>query len=413
MIGQIVLSAGPEPTAEPSSSFDEVQTGDPGIHITGMTSYSTSAGCSSRDMNSWSGDDGGVVYMGGSTVYYEGDTNTVGMPVDLSTIHFSESDKLGSVFSELKANKVYRIKNGNQEWDTLTGNSATAGSAVAYLQCLPNLWSQGAPAEVALPGGLRMANEKYNIFAGYGTAAFKDVNNHWQLIELNDCGSTPTVTDLGLDTGSTLSNMQGCERGRQNGVLEQGAAGIGAQYSVLYACGGGNFCRKSLPSGNSATAFAFGSTYHSDTCSITIDLSTQRYFWHSEGTNGMTEPMYQCPLTFGRAPSSLAHCNLSATTGGIESTFWYTSSHQSPATGHWLDENNHPHPQPITFMQCPDHTQRTRQSDISPAKCEVALESIPGSRLRVKFKLIESDNNLGVQVYDGLSAISQSVRLPF
>ena len=112
-------------------------------------------------------------------------------------------------------------------------------------------------------------------------------------------------------------------------------------------------------------------------------------------------------------PPSLAHCNMSATTGGMESTFWYANSHQSPATGSWLDENNHPHPQPITFMRCPDNRSRTRQPDVSPAACELALESAPGSKLMVNFKLIESDNNLGVQVYDGLSAISESVCLPF
>lgn len=148
-----------------------------------------------------------------------------------------------------------------------------------------------------------MSSEKYNIFAGYGTAAFKDTNNHWQLIELNDCESTPTVTDLGIDTGSNLGNMIGCERSRQNGILERDGEG----YSVLYSCGGGNFCRKSLPSGNSATAFSFGTTYHSDTCSITLDLSASRYFWHSEGTNGMTEPIYECPLSFtGSVESAVA-----------------------------------------------------------------------------------------------------------
>ena len=263
-------------------------------------------------MNSGSGDDGGVVFMGGPAgtpdagrVMYQGDTNLVGFDLLLessSRVSTATGNGMGSIFSELKENNLYRIT--SHAGNTLQGHSVTSGP-VAYLQCLTTGARDATGVRsVALPAGLTMSNEKYNIFAGMTTAAFKDVNNHWHLIELNDCESTPTVTDLGVDTGSTLSNMIGCERSRQNGILEQGAAGMGSHYSIMYACGGANFGRKSLPSGNSATVVAFGDTYHSDTCSITIDLSTQRYFWHSEGTNSMTEPIYTCPLTFDGAKSS-------------------------------------------------------------------------------------------------------------
>merc|ERR1711966_347084 len=283
------------------------------IHITGMDQMSNGR-CSAVEMDPQSGDDGGVVFMGGPAgtpdagrVMYEGDVNTLGMAVPLTHVNTATTtgNGFGSILSELKENKVYRLMQGAGVTMQSATNTVTSVSPVAYLQCLTQgIRTPPGVRSVALPAGLTMSGDKYNIFAGMATAAFKDVNNHWQLIELNDCESTPTVTDLGLDTGSGLANMYGCERDRQNGILEQGAAGMGGAYSIMYACGSGNFCRKSLPSGNSATVFALGGTYHSDTCSITVDLSTQRYFWHSESTNGMSEPMYTCPLTFGGAESA-------------------------------------------------------------------------------------------------------------
>jgi hypothetical protein len=279
-----------------------------------MSSYST-ADCIARDMNAVSGDDGGVVFMGGPAgspdaghVMYQGDSHLVGTGVNTGVVRqgpstgFDQASGTGSIFSELKANKVYRITTSST--GSNTGAAVGVGSAVTHLQCLANGASTTSGlTDVALPAGLQMSSEKYNIFAGYGTAAFKDTNNHWQLIELNDCESTPTVTDLGIDSGSNLGNMYPCERGRQNGILERDGEG----YSVLYACDHGNFCRKSLPSGNSATAFSFGATYHSDTCSITLDLSASRYFWHSENTNGMDEPIYECSLSFtGSVESAVA-----------------------------------------------------------------------------------------------------------
>merc|ERR1711865_965871 len=135
-----------------------------GIQITGMSSFS-GTDCMVRDMttaqqNSGSGDDGGVVFMGGPAgspdaghIMYQGDLHLVGLPGDLSTgvaTGVATGSGMGSIFSELKANKVYRITTSST--GSNTGAAVYLGRAVTHLQCLANGASTTSGlTDVALP----------------------------------------------------------------------------------------------------------------------------------------------------------------------------------------------------------------------------------------------------------------------
>ena len=77
----------------------------------------------------------------------------------------------------------------------------------------------------------------------------------------------------------------------------------GWDFAIVYPCGKGNFCRKAIPAGKETIAFSLGSAFHANadsdagaTCAFAVDLKQAQYLWHSEGTNGMGEPLYACPM---------------------------------------------------------------------------------------------------------------------
>ena len=208
---------------------------------------------------------------GSSYVYYDGDSGVVRYAISgASSIAYSKSYQgahWDSVFSDVKTGQMYRLAGSNSA-------SVGASGTFSTLQCLDADGS--TTASVSLSASQTMGSQ-YVLYAGYGYAAFKDSSNDWKLLTLNGCAGAVSVSSLGTDVSS--HTVAGCERTRQNGVLE--SSNGATVWSIIYACGGGNFCRKSIPSGTGSVAYALGSTYHSDTCSLVLDIVHNQWLWQS------------------------------------------------------------------------------------------------------------------------------------
>lgn len=238
-----------------------------------------------------SGDDGGLAWRGGQRyVFYDGDSATVRFTYTTSRkLKFSRKFKgvhFDSVFSDLSGD-MYRLTTGAGA--SHSSRSVSKNSRFTYLQCL---YPDGRVKGHARLSSSQTMGSRYNVYAGYGYAAFLDKSKKWKLIKLNRCRGTVSVRNLGSNSGS-MKTPQGCERGRQNGVLEKS----GTRFSIVYPGGAGRFYRKRIPSGSSSVAFSLGSKYHRDTCSFTLDLKRKQFFWHTESANGMHEPLFACPMT--------------------------------------------------------------------------------------------------------------------
>ena len=236
------------------------------------------------------GDDGGVVWRGGSKyVFYDGDGATVRYTNTDSCLQFSKKFKgvhFNSVFSDLKGD-MYRLT--TRAGASRSSSSVSRSSAFSYLQCLcPDGRVKG---HARLPSSQRMGSA-YLVYAGYGFVAFLDRSGTWQVLELNRCGGTVRVVPLGRNSGS-MQRHYPCERGRQNGVLEKS----GDRFSIVYPGGSGRFYRMRIPSGSSSVAFSLGTTYHRDTCSLTLDVRRRQFYWHTESAGGMHKPLFACPMT--------------------------------------------------------------------------------------------------------------------
>ena len=272
-------------------------------------------------MGSAVGDDGGLVWMGGSKyVYYDGDRGT-GQYTYAKARNFTYVKKISghfdSVFSDMNGGHMYRLTTAASA--TYSSRSVSDRSTFSHLQCLH---ANGTVAgDVRLSSSQRM-NRNYRVYAGYGYAAFLDYTNNWKVLELNKCARASTVVSLGKNSGTHHSH-QSCERGRENGVLEN----TGGRYSIVYPYSSGRFYRKPIPSGNSVQAFTLGSSFHGDTCSFTLDLHQRRFFWHSEGANSMSEPLFSCPMRVSISATSCSPLTIAPTrTPGINFVLRFCSA---------------------------------------------------------------------------------------
>ena len=235
-----------------------------------------------------SGDDGGLAWRGGQRyVFYDGDSGSVRYTYSKSEgLTFSKvftSVHFDSVFSDLKGD-MYRLT--TRAGASRSSSSVSRSSAFSYLQCL---YPDGRVKGHARLSSSQRMGSAYLVYAGYGFVAFLDRSNRWKLLKLNRCGGTVSVMNLGRNSGS-MQRHYPCERGRQNGVLEKS----GKRFSIVYPGGSGRFYRKSIPSGSSSVAFSLGTTYHRDTCSLTLDVRRRQFYFHTESAGGVHEPRSVC-----------------------------------------------------------------------------------------------------------------------
>ncbi|KAK3289502.1 hypothetical protein CYMTET_3075 [Cymbomonas tetramitiformis] len=276
------------------------------FYLEALTTYRVGGDCKYYDMNTspmyFSGDDGGVVWTGGSEyVFYSGDSSTVRLTVSTGGFTYSTHMQYWNrpryaMFSDAVTGQMYELLRENSQ------SMAYGGYTIDALRC----WdARGEKAiTVAQLSIAKTMYHSYRLYAGYGKAAFMDSDATWQIIDLTDldCSEnardehTPKyvqVTKLGDNIGSG-PNQQNCENSIQGGVLEEGAFG---EYTIVYPCGSNRLCRKAIPHGAEEIWINGGDAF-GDMCNFAVNQAHSTWIWHSEGTNGMNEPIYMCPAHF-------------------------------------------------------------------------------------------------------------------
>ena len=150
-------------------------------------------------------------HAGSTYVYYDSRQGAIQYSYSpqkgFERLQFSKSSKkFGSVFSDMRG-RMYRLI--KKEGSEVPRGSVKAKKAFGFLQCLFSNGTLAGEAPLTNPFSHTMG-DPYGVYAGYGYAAFRDLSDMWQVIQLNDCQDWVTVASLGKNEGSYSPTL--CEK---------------------------------------------------------------------------------------------------------------------------------------------------------------------------------------------------------
>eukprot|EP01043_Picozoa_sp_COSAG02_P030278 COSAG02_NODE_1925_length_10344_cov_49.023231_8_plen_471_part_00 len=257
--------------------------------------------CALVDANGGGGDDGGHVFTNGRYVYYMGDSGVTRTSSDSFTTMGSTFLGVGptyfghALFADASRGQIYRLC--NECYTDRANNPVGPGQSFTQLQCLDD--DLNYQSYVQLPGTYTMSSAIF-LAVGEGNVAFFDSSGHWRLMSLPaGCSSTPEVTDLGA--GSPPSSYVSCEsiQNVQTGYLERQSAG---QFTIVLTVHHSTYPlnRYQLPNAASAIANIPIPAIHwgngAEGCSLSVDLTRNKLYTHTEGLHSHAEPVFACPF---------------------------------------------------------------------------------------------------------------------
>eukprot|EP00930_Biecheleria_cincta_P046630 TRINITY_DN3217_c0_g1_i1.p1 TRINITY_DN3217_c0_g1~~TRINITY_DN3217_c0_g1_i1.p1 ORF type:complete len:933 (+),score=127.99 TRINITY_DN3217_c0_g1_i1:25-2799(+) len=267
--------------------------------------------CNVVDMNSYSGDDGGLIWYSPSynKVYYEGDSNIVRYSSGSNLVYEAGfNSHLESVHADPVSGQIYQLMSGS--------NALAAATTFTDVKCLDV--DLTVRSTVPLSSSFTLSNP-YSIYIGDQALVARDSVGNWQLVSLA-CIGTLAVTTLG---SSSALPLRTCERGRQGGMLEFD----GMNFYIFYARNDGTVWKRVIHGPAKDQEEQLVSTRLSDICSLSFDYDLGRWYFHAEnlmyGSSSYAESLASCPASFQAAMSATAS---STSTKILSTTGTQTSS---------------------------------------------------------------------------------------
>lgn len=231
------------------------------------------SGCTSVDHSSVTGDDRGGIALSGSSLFYNGD-DSIGR-FDADTLEATPVGRVDDgLFSDLATGQVYSLQS--------RGVPVTLGSrgSITELGMLDGRSGALLPSRVGnlvrLTPAIPLGGGVVGIFSGYGRAVIYDSSRAYN-IDL----PSGFVTDLG-GVAAPLRAAP-CDAPGFWGIAEFFEGAI----SVVYAGDSQRVLRTLLPGGQTSTIELFANL--GDMCSLTVDPTRNRWYWHNEGTSQFGE----------------------------------------------------------------------------------------------------------------------------
>ncbi|KAK3279191.1 hypothetical protein CYMTET_12914, partial [Cymbomonas tetramitiformis] len=267
----------------------------------------TPCDCNSSNLVS---EKGGLSWVGGASqelVVVDTQVGAVEVRIGASdgTMAYSRdyvSAPRGSVFSDVVTGQLFQLVQAFGEDSPVVANTKVFG-----LRC----WNDAGTAvhsDVHLTeefGGYTMG-DPYNLYAGRGVAAFKDIRGYW-IIVLLTCsdGALAHAYQLNPKDSGSFSHAP-CNADlipRQLGVLEEPST---YQYAIVYPGSAGHIYRRSLPTGNETRIPNSPQIASSHVCSLGVNPTMQKWLWtgykpheHEYTAYGeMDLPIIMCNATF-------------------------------------------------------------------------------------------------------------------
>ncbi|HEX4936851.1 MAG TPA: putative metal-binding motif-containing protein, partial [Gemmatimonadaceae bacterium] len=243
------------------------------------------AGCTAVEHGGTTGDDRGAIAVSSGSAFYTGDSTTGRFPLDLSS-QTGIGRQYDAMVSNVRTEQVYTLANGATPipngGGTVTTLIAIDGTSGALLT--------GTTITLSTP-----------ITLGYGSGLFSGFDR----IVLHDA-STNRVYSIALPSGAVtlvgtvpMPAHTSCESWAFWGVAEY----FGGVLYETYVANSTTIERMALPAGTRTTVGTF--TNLSDMCAFTVSPSTNRWYWHHEGTS-----------QFRSGDESIGFCTASMTVGG-------------------------------------------------------------------------------------------------
>eukprot|EP00854_Cymbomonas_tetramitiformis_P015947 gene15947-18906_t len=240
----------------------------------------TPCDCNSSNLVS---EKGGLSWVGGASqelVVVDTQVGAVEVRIGASdgTMAYSRdyvSAPRGSVFSDVVTGQLFQLVQAFGEDSPVVANTKVFG-----LRC----WNDAGTAvhsDVHLTeefGGYTMG-DPYNLYAGRGVAAFKDIRGYW-IIVLLTCsdGALAHAYQLNPKDSGSFSHAP-CNADlipRQLGVLEEPST---YQYAIVYPGSAGHIYRRSLPTGNETRIPNSPQIASSHVCSLGVNPTMQKWLW--------------------------------------------------------------------------------------------------------------------------------------
>jgi hypothetical protein len=240
----------------------------------------------SADHGSVTGDDRGGIAWSPNYLHYTGDSATgrfdisgLGSITSLGAVYDGLTNDLdtGTLYA-LGMGTTYNFMYNAGSFDRLVRLNATTGAVEATIMLSSTIVSPGSSSVVA------------GMLSGPGFLLLVNATNVYRIVY-----STGVVTNMGARP-STYAPA-GCENWANWGVAEQ----YGGEYAMVYRSSSGQIIARTTLADVTTTVATF--TNLSDMCCITVNPTTNRWYFHWEGTSqfgGTDESAGYCDATITR-----------------------------------------------------------------------------------------------------------------
>jgi hypothetical protein len=245
-------------------------------------------GCRTTSHADSTGDDRGGIALGGSRVFYSGDSATVGF--DLDTLSpMTRTPTLDGLAGEAMLPRAF----------SLAANRTPLSGSTSIVDNLIELDAGGFATGASVPLSRtaflnRMAMAPVGIFSGNGRVIVTQRSQAW-IMDIARLGMGATVTELSI---RPIGEHTQCESWAFWGVAEF----FGGAPWVTYVRDSTTIVRQNLLSGELGVVARFENL--SDMCSFTVSPSRGRWYFHHEGTS-----------QFASGDETLGFCAARITTG--------------------------------------------------------------------------------------------------
>ncbi|MBL8602482.1 MAG: hypothetical protein JNK72_11220 [Myxococcales bacterium] len=233
----------------------------------------SAAGCVVADHSSTVGDDRGGIALTPSQVLYSGDSGLVRHDLNTLGSQAAVTPVIDGIFSNLATQQAYAF--GTNASTPIQGTGVSS-VAVTHLLALDPATGARTGAAVALSQPIAFTGSygasQLGIFSGMGRVV---VFTNGRAFDVQI--ATGQVADLGA---MSQPAFYGCENIAAWGVAENFG---GALYMTYRQNGTNNIVRTRIPDGTTATVATFSNL--SDLCAFTVSPSTNRWYFHHEGTS--------------------------------------------------------------------------------------------------------------------------------